>query len=69
MQQVLVDSHGARPIHWAAANPNPAAVGNKPPGPDNVCGYCQSPDHFIRDCPVKKAKDAKKKADELTTAI
>ena len=52
-----------------AANPNPAAVGNKPPGPDNVCGYCQSPDHFIRDCPLKKAKDAKKKADELTTAI
>ena len=37
--------------------------GNKPPGENNACVYCKSPDHFIRDCPKKKAADEKKRAD------
>ena len=37
-----------------------AAGRNGPPGEDNACSYCKSPDHFIRDCDKKKAADAKK---------
>ena len=44
--------------------------GLPPPGPGNVCQFCKSPDHFIRDCSLKMAADAKKKAaDELPTAV
>ena len=32
-----------------------------PPSADNRCSYCQSTEHFVRDCPKKAEADAKKK--------
>ena len=40
-----------------------------PPSEDNVCSYCKSPDHFIRDCPKKKEADARKAAAAAAATI
>ena len=32
-----------------------------PPSAENRCSYCQSTEHFVRDCPKKAEADAKKK--------
>ena len=34
-----------------------------PPGADNPCLYCGATDHFVRQCPKKKADQERKKAD------
>ena len=42
---------------------------NLPPGPDNPCKYCKSPDHFVRDCPeLAKKLAAQKEAEEKAAA-
>ena len=42
--------------------------GGEPPSVTNACGYCKSPDHFIRDCPKKKAADEKKAAEAASAS-
>ena len=41
---------------------------SNPPSASNACSYCKSPDHFIRDCPKKKAADEKKAAEAAANA-
>ena len=38
-----------------------AGVGG-PPSSENVCSYCGSPDHFVRDCPKKREVQARRDA-------
>ena len=33
-----------------------------PPSAENVCSYCRSPDHFVRDCPKKREADERRAA-------
>ena len=47
----------------------PGGQGSGPPSAENPCSYCGSPDHFFRDCPIKKkADEQKKKAEEANNA-
>ena len=41
-------------------------TGSGPPGPQNPCNWCKAEDHFLRDCPKKKAADEKRKAEART---
>ena len=52
------------------ASGSPGPSGNLPPSDTNACGYCKSPGHFARECPVKlaKANAAKKLADDAAAA-
>ena len=42
--------------------------GNLPPSESNTCSFCKSPGHFVRECPKKLARDAKKLADDAAAA-
>ena len=48
------------------ATPTPGRGG--PPSAENPCQYCKSPDHFVRDCPKKKAADANRAAEAAAAA-
>ena len=39
-----------------------------PPSQENVCSYCQSPDHFVRDCPKKREVTERRAAQAAAAA-